>query len=61
MKTEILVAGTLGVLIAVGILGVRRYLRKKGEAYNDYYSDFHRHFEKRSPRHSDEEAYFAMQ
>lgn len=44
-KTTIIVASTLGVIIGFGILGIRRYLIKKGKEYDDYYSDFHQHFD----------------
>ena len=48
MKTEtgILLAGSIGLLVGLGIYGFRRFMSKKHNEYNDYYSDFHRHFEK---------------
>lgn len=46
-KTTILVAGGFGIIIGLGILGVRRYLIKKSKEYDDYYSDFHRHFDRK--------------
>ena len=46
-ETGILLAGSLGLLIGFGIFGVRRFFLKKSREYNDYYSDFHRHFEKK--------------
>lgn len=45
-ETGILLAGSIGLLIGLGLFGVRRFLSKKRKDYNDYYSDFHRHFEK---------------
>lgn len=64
MKTEtgILIAGSLGVIIGLGIFGVRKFLLKKTKEYNDYYSDFHRHFEKKSAdENHDGIEYLAMQ
>ena len=46
-KTTILVAGSFGIIIGLGILGVRRYLVKKSKEYDDYYADFHRHFDRK--------------
>ena len=46
-ETGILLAGSLGVLIGLGIFGIRKFLSKKHKEYHDYYSDFHRHFDKR--------------
>ena len=40
-------AGSLGVLVGLGIFGVKKFFAKKHKDYHDYYSDFHRHFEKR--------------
>ncbi len=61
MKTEIIVASALGVLIGVGILGVRRFLKKKTEEYYDYYADYHRHFEHTPFEDRSKTAYLAMQ
>ncbi len=49
MKTEtgILLAGSIGLLFGLGIYGFRKFMSKKRHDYDDYYSDFHRHFEKR--------------
>lgn len=41
-KTTIIVAGSLGLIISLGLIGVRRFLRKKAKEYDDYYADFHR-------------------
>lgn len=46
-KTTILVAGSFGIIIGLGILGVRRYLIKKSKEYDDYYADFHCHFDRK--------------
>lgn len=45
-ETKILLAGGIGVLVGFGIFGFRKFLSKKHKEYYDYYSDFHRHFEK---------------
>lgn len=47
-KTTILVASSFGIIIGLGILGVRRYLIKKSKEYDDYYADFHRHFDRKN-------------
>ena len=47
-ETGILLAGSLGLLIGFGIFGVRRFFLKKSREYNDYYSDFHRHFDRKA-------------
>lgn len=46
-ETGILLAGSIGVIIGLGIFGLKKFLSKKHQDYNDYYSDFHRHFDKR--------------
>ena len=45
-ETGILLAGTIGVIIGLTIFGVRKFLAKKRKEYDDYYLDFHRHFER---------------
>jgi len=50
-ETGILIAGSLGLFIGLGFFGVRKFLLKKSKEYNDYYTDFHRHFEN---KHQDE-------
>lgn len=47
-ETGILLAGSMGVIIGLGIFGLRKFLSKKHKDYHDYYSDFHRHFEKKN-------------
>ncbi len=42
--TGILLAGSLGVLIGIGLFGLRQFLKKKSREYDEYYTDFHRHF-----------------
>ena len=61
-ETGILLAGTLGLIIGLGIFGVRKFLLQKSKEYNDYYSDFHRHFEIKSQEENhDGVEYLAMQ
>ncbi|QDP85362.1 hypothetical protein FNJ88_07220 [Chryseobacterium sp. SNU WT5] len=43
-KTGILLAGSLGLIIGLGVFGVRTFLKRKAKEYDDYYEDFHRHF-----------------
>lgn len=61
-ETGILLAGSIGVILGLGIFGVKKFFAKKHKDYNDYYSDFHRHFEKkyRDENHHGVE-YLAMQ
>lgn len=46
-ETGVIIAGSLGILIGLGIFGLRKFLSYRHKKYDDYYSDFHRHFEKR--------------
>lgn len=46
-ETGILLAGSLGIIIGLGIYGFRMLKSRKHNDYDDYYSDFHRNFEKR--------------
>ncbi len=61
-ETGILLAGSLGLIIGLGVFGVRRFFLKKAKEYHDYYSDFHRHFD-RNPddENPDGIEYLAMQ
>lgn len=43
-KTGILLAGSLGIIIGLGVFGIKRFLKNKAKEYDDYYADFHRHF-----------------
>ena len=43
-KTTIIVAGSLGLIIGLGLIGIRGFLKKKAREYDDYYADFHRHY-----------------
>ncbi len=47
-ETGIILAGTVGLLIGLTIFGVRKFLIKKGREYDEYYNDFHRHFERKN-------------
>ena len=60
-ETGLILAGSLGIIIGLGIFGVRRFLLKKAKDYNDYYHDFHRHFEKKSEENNDGIEFLAMQ
>jgi hypothetical protein len=61
-ETGILIAGSLGLFIGLGFFGVRKFLLKKSKEYNDYYNDFHRHFEnKHQAENPDGVEFLAMQ
>ena len=45
--TGILLAGSLGVIVGLGIYGLKWFLTKKHTEYTEYYGDFHRHFDKK--------------
>lgn len=47
-ETGIILAGSVGVIVGLTLFGVRKFLKKKRREYDDYYIDFHRHFEKRT-------------
>lgn len=57
-KTGILLAGSLGLIIGLSAFGVRAFILKKRKEYNDYYSDFHRHFDKSSLKENDDSVEF---
>lgn len=46
-ETGIILAGGVGVLIGLTLFGVRKFIAKKKKEYDDYYADFHRHFERK--------------
>jgi hypothetical protein len=48
MKKEVgvLLAGGVGLLAVLSIIGIKKILTKKDKTYNDTYSDYHRHFDK---------------
>ena len=46
-ETGIIVAGGMGLLIGLTIFGIRKFLLKKSREYDEYYADFHRHFERK--------------
>ena len=56
MKKEqgILLAGTIGVVIGLTLFGIRKFISKKRKEYDDYYQDFHRHFEKKNLEESND-------
>ena len=47
-ETGIILAGSVGLIIGLTLFGVRKYLSKKRKEYDDYYADFHRHFERKN-------------
>ena len=47
-ETGIILAGSVGLLIGLTIFGVRKFLLKKSREYDEYYADFHRHFERKN-------------
>ncbi|MXS71300.1 hypothetical protein GSF70_08720 [Flavobacteriaceae bacterium W22] len=51
MKKEVgvLLAGGVGLLAVLSFFGVKKILSKKNRKYNDYYSDYHRHFDNKNP------------
>lgn len=53
-KRTILVAGGFGLIIGLGLLGIRRFMMNKNRDYDDYYADFHRHFGKDSGEDSND-------
>lgn len=44
-ETGIILAGSVGLIIGLTLFGVKKFLSKKRREYDDYYLDFHRHFE----------------
>ncbi|WP_144281351.1 hypothetical protein [Chryseobacterium echinoideorum] len=54
MKKEVgvLLAGGVGLLAVLSFFGVKKILSKKSRKYNEYYSDYHRHFD--SKNHDDD-------
>ena len=61
-ETGILLAGSLGLILGLGFFGVRKFLLQKSKEYNDYYSDFHRHFERKNQEeNTDGVEFLAMQ
>ncbi len=45
-ETGILFAAGAGLFAALGLIFLRRFLNTKHKEYDEYYSDFHRHFDK---------------
>jgi len=48
MKKEVgvLLAGGVGLLAVLSIIGIKMILHRKDKRYSDSYSDYHRHFDK---------------
>ncbi|MDR6159300.1 MULTISPECIES: hypothetical protein [Chryseobacterium] len=55
MKKEVgvLLAGGVGLLAVLSIIGIKKILHKKNKNYSDAYSDYHRHFDNRN--HEDDD------
>jgi len=51
MKKEVgvLLAGGVGLLAVLSIIGIKKILHRKDKKYSDAYSDYHRHFEGTHP------------
>lgn len=62
MKKEagILLAGSIGFLAAISFIEIKKILEKKQKKYNDYYGDYHRHFDKKNADDEHGVEYFAM-
>ncbi|MFC3160117.1 hypothetical protein SAMN05443633_11930 [Chryseobacterium arachidis] len=47
MKKEVgvLLAGGVGLLAVLSIIGIKKILHKRDKKYSDAYSDYHRHFD----------------
>jgi hypothetical protein len=54
MKREVgvLLAGGVGLLAVLSLIGIKKILTKKDKKYSDTYSDYHRHFDEKN--HEDE-------
>ncbi|WP_228377706.1 hypothetical protein [Chryseobacterium gallinarum] len=54
MKKEVgvLLAGGVGLLAVLSLIGIKKILTKKDKKYSDTYSDYHRHFDQTN--HDDE-------
>ncbi|AZA81260.1 hypothetical protein C1637_01405 [Chryseobacterium lactis] len=54
MKKEVgvLLAGGVGLLAVLSLIGLKKILTKKDKKYSDTYSDYHRHFDENG--HDDE-------
>jgi hypothetical protein len=50
MKKEVgvILAGGVGLLAVLSIIGIKKILHRKNKKYSDSYSDYHRHFDKKS-------------
>lgn len=45
--TGILLAGSLGVIVGLGLYGLKWFTSKKHTAYEEYYADHHRNYDNR--------------
>lgn len=50
MKKEVgvLLAGGVGLLAVLSIIGIKKILHRKDKKYSDTYSDYHRHFDEKA-------------
>ncbi|MDQ0783718.1 hypothetical protein [Chryseobacterium sp. W4I1] len=50
MKREVgvLLAGGVGLLAVLSLIGIKKILTKKDKKYSDTYSDYHRHFDEKN-------------
>lgn len=50
MKREVgvLLAGGVGLLAVLSLIGIKKILTKKDKIYSDTYSDYHRHFDEKN-------------
>ena len=46
-ETGIILAGTVGFLTVIGIIGLKKIIKSKHKKYEECYSDFHRNLQKR--------------
>lgn len=62
MKKEagILLAGSIGFLAALSIIGFKKIAKKKHKKYHDYYGDHHRHFDRKKTDDEHGVEYYAM-
>lgn len=46
-ETGIVLAGSIGFLAVLGIIGLSKFLQRKKRKYAEDYDDYYRHFEKK--------------
>jgi len=62
MKKEVgvLLAGSVGLLAVLSFISVKKILNKKHKKYSEYYSDYHRHFDKKGEEEDHGIEFYAM-